>query len=260
MLQRIIVHWTGGTNRASNHDKECYHFLIQGDGTVVHGVFTPEDNLKTGDGKYAAHTLKSNTGSIGVAVCGMLGAVESPFDAGKFPITALQWGVLVNVVTGLCKRYGIPVTPKTVLSHAEVGANLGIPQRAKWDISRLPFALEVKGAKAVGDKLRSEVAAKLSAKPLPKQERLMAETPVAAPAAADPVESKGFFQSRTVRWIIAGLVAYAIRMLGIPALSPDMSAEIVNLITYALDAFIPGSLFAAMAYRKQAKVPIKGLV
>ena len=73
-------------------------------------------------------------------------------------MTKAQWDKLAVVVADLCRFYGIPVTPKTVLSHAEVQGTLGITQRGKWDFTRLAFAPEVKGAKACGDLLRTAVA------------------------------------------------------------------------------------------------------
>ena len=74
-------------------------------------------------------------------------------------MTAAQWEALPAVVTGLCRRYNIPVTPKTVLSHAEVQGTLGIAQRGKWDVARLAFDPSVKGAKPCGDLLRAAVSA-----------------------------------------------------------------------------------------------------
>ena len=92
----------------------------------------------------------------------MLNAQENPFKAGPYPMTKVQWDRLVLVIASLCRFYKIPVTPKTVLSHAEVQGNLGIKQAGKWDFTRLAFDLYVKGAKACGDRLRSEVTAALS--------------------------------------------------------------------------------------------------
>lgn len=160
-LERIIFHWTAGANTASGLDKSHYHILIEGDGKLVRGTPSIAANGIGGAGPRASHTLNCNTGSIGVSLCGMAGAVESPFNAGKSPITAIQWKTLADVIADLCRRYDIPVTPKTVLSHAEVQTNLGIKQRGKWDIARLPFAPTVIGAKACGDALRAAVAAKL---------------------------------------------------------------------------------------------------
>lgn len=160
-MQRIVFHWTAGNNTASADDKKHYHLLIEGDGKLVRGVPSIDLNdapLKKG---YAAHTLNLNSDSIGVSLCGMAGAVESPFNAGRAPITQKQWDVLADVLAQLCRRYSIPVTRKTVLSHAEVQPTLGVTQRGKWDIARLPFDPSIKGAVAIGDKLRAAVAAKL---------------------------------------------------------------------------------------------------
>jgi N-acetyl-anhydromuramyl-L-alanine amidase AmpD len=74
-----------------------------------------------------------------VSLCGMTGSQEKPFRPGPYPLTRAQWDKTVAVVAELCERYKIPVTPKTVLSHAEVQTNLGIRQRNKWDIAVLPF-------------------------------------------------------------------------------------------------------------------------
>jgi N-acetyl-anhydromuramyl-L-alanine amidase AmpD len=117
--------------------------------------------VRTGDGDYAAHTRGCNTGSIGVSLACMAGATETPFNAGKFPMTEKQWVAMIEGIAQLCKFYKIPVSPQTVLSHAEVQGTLGIKQAGKWDFTRLAFDPTVKGAKACGDRMRKEVAAKL---------------------------------------------------------------------------------------------------
>ncbi|MFW5834406.1 MAG: peptidoglycan-binding domain-containing protein, partial [Pseudomonadota bacterium] len=53
-VRRVVVHWTGGNQRASSEDREHYHILIEGDGTVVRGRHPIDANDKTGDGVYAA--------------------------------------------------------------------------------------------------------------------------------------------------------------------------------------------------------------
>lgn len=160
-MLRIVVHWTAGTNNASADDRAHYHLLLEGDAELVRGTKSILDNLSTTDGVYAAHTLNCNTQSIGLSLCGMRGAVESPFKAGTAPITRVQWDALPRVLADLCRRYGIPVTPQTVLSHAEVQATLGIKQKGKWDIARLPFDPSVVGARAIGDKFRAATKALL---------------------------------------------------------------------------------------------------
>lgn len=163
-MQRIICHWTAGAHKANGLDRNSYHILIEGDGTLVRGTHPISANERPAAGRYAAHTRNCNTGSIGVSMCCMGGAGvrESPFSAGPYPMTRVQWDVMVRAVADLCRRYGIGVSPTTVLSHAEVQANLKIAQRGKWDFTRLAFDPGVVGAKASGDRLRREVSAALA--------------------------------------------------------------------------------------------------
>jgi hypothetical protein len=160
-MHRIIVHWTAGTNTANGLDKEHYHIMIEGGGGLIRGSHTIADNESAADGRYAAHTRGCNTGSIGVSLCGMAGATEVPFNAGSYPITMKQWGVLPGVLSDLCRRYAINPAPTTVLTHAEVQGTLGIAQAGKWDITRLPFDPDLRGAKAIGDQMRAAVKARL---------------------------------------------------------------------------------------------------
>ena len=161
-LTRLIYHWTAGTHKASDLDKQHYHFIIEGDGTVVPGVYKPEDNASTKDGKYAAHTLNCNAGSIGVSLACMAGALEVPFTSGKYPMTKAQWDAGVKLGAELCKRYRIEVTPQTVLSHAEVQGTLRIKQRGKWDYTRLSWAPDVRGATNCGNLLRNSIEKELN--------------------------------------------------------------------------------------------------
>lgn len=155
-MKRVICHWTAGAHRASQLDKLHYHILIEKDGKLVRGTHSIEDNVSTGDGVYAAHTLGTNTGSIGVAVCAMAGAIESPFTPGATPMLEIQWRTMAQVVAELCRFYQIPVTPRTVLGHGEVQANLGIEQKGKWDPLILPWDPAM-GRTQVGNFLRSLV-------------------------------------------------------------------------------------------------------
>ena len=157
-MKRVIVHWTAGTYKPNSLDLSDYHILIDGDGKPIRGkpsILLNEAPLKKG---YAPHTLNCNTSSIGVSLCCMKDAMESPFEAGDYPMRREQWEAMTQVVAELCKTYRIPVTMTTVLSHAEVQSNLGIKQRGKWDIARLAFDPSVRGARACGDKLRAEVS------------------------------------------------------------------------------------------------------
>ncbi|MGK9086503.1 N-acetylmuramoyl-L-alanine amidase [Brucella intermedia] len=160
-MQRIILHWTAGTSKASAKDKDHYHILIEGDGTPVKGNYSIKANEAPISSSYAAHTFQCNSGSIGLALCGMGNSTENPFDAGKYPITPLQWDVAIDAAADLCRHYLIPVTPTTVLSHAEVQDVLGIKQRGKWDVSILPFNLSLNTATKVGDAFRAAVQARI---------------------------------------------------------------------------------------------------
>lgn len=160
-MDRIICHWTAGTHKATEFDRGHYHILIEADGNLVRGIPSIKLNEAPTKKGYAAHTLNCNSGSIGVSLCCMGGSVEVPFMPGKYPMTEAQWNRLTSVVAELCRKYGIKVTDRTVLSHAEVQHNLSIPQKGKWDYTVLAFDQSVKGARACGDKLRAEILAKL---------------------------------------------------------------------------------------------------
>lgn len=159
-MKRIVVHWTAGSHIASALDREHYHIIVEGDGNVVRGQMPITANVPPlREGRYAAHTRNCNSYSIGVSACGMAGATESPFTPGRFPISERQFRKLAEVIADLAKRYKIPVTDQTILTHAEVQPNLGIKQAGKWDYTRLVFKPELKGAKPVGDYLRQLVKA-----------------------------------------------------------------------------------------------------
>lgn len=157
-LDRVIAHWTGGRYQVSAVDRNHYNFIYDGDGNEIAGRHSPEDNISTADNIYGAHTRRLNTGSIGVAVACMHGAQEN-VTHGSQPMTEEQFDAMCQGIARLCDRYGIPVTRRTVLSHAEVQGTLGVQQRGKWDFTVLPFAPEIRGARACGDEMRRRVQA-----------------------------------------------------------------------------------------------------
>lgn len=160
MLKRVIAHWAVTRYKSNSISAQHYHKIYEGDGTEVNGVFRPEANITCRPGLYAAHTKGCNTGSIGVSCAAMLGA-QSVLNVGPYPITPKQFQAMCEGIARQCFKYGIPVTPKTVLSHAEVETVLGVKQRGKWDIAVLPF-LGLKTAKACGDEMRKRVAAHIA--------------------------------------------------------------------------------------------------
>jgi hypothetical protein len=157
-VQRIHLHWTAGQHNPSENDKDHYHILIAGDGRVVKGNCDIAANSTTSPrGKKAHHTLNANTGALAVSMACMMEARERPFDAGPYPLTKAQWEKAAIVTAELCRRYKVPVTARTVLSHAEVQANLSITQRGKWDVAVLPFDRAYDSARACGNLFRKMV-------------------------------------------------------------------------------------------------------
>jgi len=161
-MTRIIFHWTAGGAEASALDRKHYHLLIEADGNLVRGDLPIDANAGPIRGNYAAHTRNANTGAIGVALCGMHKAQERPFDPGPKPITKDQWDALVDLLATLCRRYGIAPKADAVLSHAEVEPVLGIKQRGKWDIARLPWDESYASGASIGARLRGEVRSALA--------------------------------------------------------------------------------------------------
>lgn len=160
-MDRVICHWTAGGYRAGGLDKFHYHIMIEGDGTLVRGKFSIDDNVRNLVWKprsYAAHTKGTNTRAIGVSACSMAGAEEGPpLHLGSAPMLKLQWDRMIEVVAQLCHSYGIAVTPTTVLGHGEVEANIGNKQSGKWDPLVLPWDLSVTKTQA-GTMLRRGVS------------------------------------------------------------------------------------------------------
>ncbi|MGB1388638.1 MAG: N-acetylmuramoyl-L-alanine amidase [Paracoccaceae bacterium] len=160
-MKRIIMHWSAGPNSVTAADREHYHGGVDGWGDRFLGVHKPEANLNPKTGQYAAHTRALNTGSIGLTMCAMRGAVERPFAAGSDPITARQLQAFVAMVAEYAITYRIPVTRRTILSHAEVQPTLGVWQRGKWDIAWLPGMTAPADPVAIGDRLRGMVQAEI---------------------------------------------------------------------------------------------------
>lgn len=156
-LHRVIMHWTAGAYGAIALERRHYHLLVTCTGQIVMGDLAPEANADCRDGRYAAHTRALNTGSIGVAVDAMGGAVERPFDPGPYPITEEQAQALVRAVADLCLTYDIPVSRYSVLTHAEVQPTLGVWQRNKWDITWLPGMEKPADPLVVGDMIRAGI-------------------------------------------------------------------------------------------------------
>lgn len=138
-MKRIIIHHTAGTYHPNNVDKEHYHYLIDVTGKVFDGKYKPEDNENCNDGKYAAHTFKGNTGSIGIAACCNYG-----FDLKKkqslYPFNKWQFEKICGLSAELCIKYHIK--PENIFTHYGFDLAHNIKQ-GKIDITYLPWKPEL---------------------------------------------------------------------------------------------------------------------
>jgi hypothetical protein len=144
-VKRVIMHWSAGGHQPSVIDRCHYHLLIDAAGKLHRGQFRI--------GRWPPHTRRLNTGSVGIAVCGMLGADREPLFWGRQPITNAQIAALSLVAAQVLAHYGLPVTEATCLTHCEVTTAYGIVQRGKWDISVLP-GMRACAPHSVGEHLR----------------------------------------------------------------------------------------------------------
>ena len=161
-MKRIILHWTAGANEPNNTDYQHYHYLVNGNGVVVKGKYNPEDNLNCNDGKYAQHTGGGNTGSIGVAMCGMAGYVSGKAESTKYPLKSKQVEATFKLCAELCKKYDLAVTPQTVMTHYEFGQkNPKTSSAGKIDIVYLHPYPKVTTA-GMGDFIRNKITWYLS--------------------------------------------------------------------------------------------------
>lgn len=155
-MNRIIIHWTAGGQVPTSYEKGFYHFLVDCLGKVHLGKFKPEANLLCRKGMYAAHTGGGNTGSIGIALCGMAN-FKNKNDIGDFPITKVQFESAMKLCADLAKKYNIQVKPENVMTHFEFGQkHPETSSYGKIDIVFLPSYPWV-SADDVGSFIRSKI-------------------------------------------------------------------------------------------------------
>lgn len=157
MLNKITLHWTGGRNKPSSHELECYHFLIDSDGNIYKGNYAPEDNINVSNGKYAKHCGGGNTNNIGIAFCGCYVPNGTPVKYTQFPLTRVQLEAGFQLCAKLCKKYNIPITKQTAFTHYEFGlSHPNTSSAGKIDITYMhPFPAENK--QTCGNFIRSKV-------------------------------------------------------------------------------------------------------
>lgn len=154
-MKRIIIHWTAGGYNPNACDKQHYHYLIDSKGKVYYGIFKPEDNENCNDGRYAQHTGGGNTGSIGIAMCGMCG-FTSANKVGKYPLTKIQCERTFKLIAELAKKYHIEINNVNVMTHYEFGqTHPKTTSNGKIDIIYLPPYPNIQKSK-IGDFIRSK--------------------------------------------------------------------------------------------------------
>lgn len=147
MFKNIVLHWTAGNYTPCTTDLEHYHYVIDGEGNIHTGKYTPDDNLDCTDGKYAAHCGGGNTGRIGIAVC-------CRKDENTPPVR-IQTEAMCKLAAQLCITYDL--TYDKCITHAEFGqANPATSSYGKIDINSLPYA-DKSGIKECADYLRNKI-------------------------------------------------------------------------------------------------------
>jgi hypothetical protein len=169
-IERLILHWTagerdipnGGIHVATPEEMRRYHILVEHDEGPTPDPADDEINVLAGvpiernagsvRGKpgahrdwtngYAAHTRGFNSGSLGLSLCGMRGAVDyrpgGDVDPGPSPITSRQVDVMLGMIVQFLRIWGYAPTDDRVFTHWEAGAIHGRPQGGRWDIGWIP--------------------------------------------------------------------------------------------------------------------------
>ena len=153
-LNKIVIHWSAGSNNVCAVDKKSYHYIISGSGQVVNGDYKPEDNINCKDGKYAAHCGGGNTGAIGVSMAGMYG-FNVQTKVSKYPLTKVQFDKCIQLCAELCLKYKIPVN--NCMTHYEFGKlHPETSSKGKIDIVYLPFNPTIK-QNEIGAFIRAQI-------------------------------------------------------------------------------------------------------
>ncbi len=155
-MKRIILHWTAGGYYPTAVEKEYYHFLVDAEGKVYKGKFKPEDNLVCKPHSYATHTGGGNTGSVGIALCGMQGYKDRRV-VGKYPITLSEFESVMKLAAYIACKYKLVVDRSTVMTHYEFGIkHPATSSYGKPDINFIPPYPWVSKNEA-GDFIRSKI-------------------------------------------------------------------------------------------------------
>ncbi len=169
-IERMVLHWTagesdipdGGGHAARPKELRRYHILIEHDEGPTPDPLDDEIRVLAGvpiernagkvsapaahndpDG-YAAHVRGFNSGSVGLALCGMRGAVDyrrgdrTDVDPGPSPISIRQVEVMIATAVQFLVIWGFNPTPDRLFTHWEAGFLHNRPQGGRWDIGWIP--------------------------------------------------------------------------------------------------------------------------
>ena len=166
-ITRIHWHWTASTYNVDWNVVKHYNNVFDSEGNIYDGGSPPEQqavyNHRTGIG--VSHSYRANTGAIGLSVAAMHGATSKGVvvDQGKYPLTWKGIDAMLETSMEYCREYDIRPSKWTTITHAEVGTNISIKQRGKWDIRVLPDNPNVLlGSEQCGEILRKRMVEKFS--------------------------------------------------------------------------------------------------
>jgi len=162
-LHRVNWHWTAGRDVPTKDDCSHYNDVSDFQGNIYDGGARPEHqaNYDWRKGIGVSHTKNCNTGVIGSAVAGMYRAEGWPsLKWGTHPITWEGIDSMLERSAVYSKKFWIPVSRWSFMTHAEVQERLGIKQNNKWDYMVLPGDKSVRSATVVGDILRKRLVEK----------------------------------------------------------------------------------------------------
>lgn len=258
----VVWHWTGGTHQANSIDVQHYHWIVNGDGSIVPGV-SPTRNFHPCPANYGAHTRNLNSGWLAISLSCLGGPGTNENNQGQWPMTKAQADMMVAISAQLAEHYGIPVQRPSkadrrgFLSHAEVQDALGISQAGKWDFT-VCYDPKVRGAKNVGDFFRQQVRERMIASPVgimddvaPRNELDGVHDDAPQPVMADATNNRqeqeplsGF--RKVLGWVTAGVTAVGSALAAVGKWLMSLPPEV--LIAIVVTLAIVGTIIFALIW------------
>lgn len=152
-INRICIHWTAGFGTPNNDDMQHYHIIVDNKGNYIQGYHKISDNANCKDGNYAQHCALGNTGTIGIACCGMVG-FNIKTKHTESPLTEKQIESLCKKCAELAKEWNIPIDSSHIYTHMEYDSTHA--KEGKIDIVYLPHN-RLYSMEKVGNYLRGAI-------------------------------------------------------------------------------------------------------